>query len=108
LPQGRQSGIEQERRESNDHSLDQIQALQGSLLHTTRQREPFTVVAVDDKRVGIEVGRQKSAHAIHKRQFELASAKGLISPDVIPSQLAKVGIAGGRTAYAAAIIRALF
>jgi hypothetical protein len=86
----------------------QIQALQGDRLHTTSQREPFTVVSVDDVRISIEVGPQGTAHAIHKRQFELADSKGLINPDVTPSQLAKAGIAGGRTAYAAAIIRTLF
>ncbi len=87
---------------------DQIQALEGTRLKTTSQGEPFTVVSVDDQRIIITIGPQGRRQVIVKGQFGLADSLGLITVDVTPTQLTRASIAGGRTAYAAAIIRALF
>jgi hypothetical protein len=87
---------------------EKIQALEGPSLVTTGRGELFTVVAVDDDRIVIEVGPHRSSRSINRRQFERAETLGLFTTDVIPDQLNREKIALGRTAYAAAIIRKTF
>ncbi|MFT4040605.1 MAG: hypothetical protein QM692_20665 [Thermomicrobiales bacterium] len=86
---------------------EQFQKLQATTLKTTGRGERFTVLSVDSERISIVVGPQARPQTIVRGQFERAHRLGLMTPDVTPSQLAIVNIAGGRTAYAAAIIRAV-
>lgn len=85
---------------------EQFHKLQAMKLKTTGRGESFTVLSVDDERISIVVGPQNRPQTIVRGQFERAYSLGLMTPEVTPSQLASASIAGGRTAYAAAIIRA--
>jgi hypothetical protein len=84
---------------------ERLRPLQGERLVTTREGEPFYVVLVDDRRVKIKVGRDRSPYSINCGQFKKAEEHGLIRGDVERQELQDAGIAGGRTSYAAAIIR---
>jgi hypothetical protein len=78
------------------------------MLQTTKEEEPFYVVLVDARWVKIEVGKDRSPYSINCGQFKRAEERGLMRGDVARQELQDAGIAGGRTSYAAAIIREVF
>lgn len=84
-----------------------VHALEGQRLRTTGHDIPFDVVSVDEDKVTVEVGEDRKPYTINRRQFERAEELGLVTGDAIPDQLNKERIASGRTAYAAAILRAI-
>jgi hypothetical protein len=82
-----------------------LRALQGRGLYTTGQHQFFTVGVVNEKRVYFLVGPNRVERSIAKSEFEKAETLGLVKFDVIPQELVDAGIAKGRTAYMAAMLR---
>jgi hypothetical protein len=87
---------------------ERLRPLQGERLQTTKEEEPFYVVLVDARRVKIEVGTARNPYSINCGQFKKAQDCGLIRGNVARQELQDKMIAGGRTSYAAAIIREVF
>jgi hypothetical protein len=87
---------------------ERLRPLQGERLETTKDAEPFHVVLVDNRRVKIEVGKDRTSYSINCGQFTKAEKHRLLRGDVERQELQDAGIAGGRTSYAAAIIREVF
>ena len=86
---------------------NRIRSLQGKRLFTARHHEPFDLVAVDGDSARIILGNSGRTYTINCKQFARADDLGLVTTDVIPDQRKNERIARGRTAYAAAIIRAI-
>jgi hypothetical protein len=87
---------------------ERLRPLQDKWLITTKEDVPFHVVLVDDRRVKIEVGKDRTSYSINCGQFKKAEEHGLMRGDVARQELQDEGIASGRTSYAAAIIREVF
>ena len=84
-----------------------IQALAGQTLYTTRDHAPFEITEVTAQTVYLRIGPDRKRASIIRDQFAEAERKGLFGAGVIPRQLDRAGVARGRTAYAASIIRAV-
>jgi hypothetical protein len=66
---------------------ERLRPLQGERLQTTKVEEPFHVVLVDDHRVKIEVGKDRTSYSINCGQFKKAEERGLMRGDVKRKEL---------------------
>jgi hypothetical protein len=87
---------------------ESVQALAGHTLRTTRDSVPFKITEVTDTTIRMLVGKDLTHKSINRRQFAEAKTRGLLRGDVTRTEIEEAGIAGGRTVYATAIIRAIF
>ena len=84
-----------------------VRALEGQTLRTLKQDKPFEITETTDETVHMLVGKDRTHKSINRDQFAEAKRRGLLRSNVTRGEIEQGRIAGGRTAYAVAIIRAV-